>query len=1241
MEENLNLFCKELDTRYLVDIDRDVLDMMIARSIPLLHNRKGNRKLMKILFNHLNLNDMGNPKKLRDDKAEDIVQKFLVSATGARPGDVITGSTNKTKGAVIIIRGGEVYPESGYIDIVKKDKTQWNHLLDKLSSLPLFKEKDKKAIVEWLEIQSDYYHHDNMGESGNVVFEVIQPGNLALDIGEKNAEKLISGNPKRSDGYWDVDSILDMFPKKTLAFFRSFWSLGSKYQIDPTFSGTQINIWDKNGTYFVLKDIAKSYKKKGTKYLIDQVQEIGVSMDTRSVKKIRNSDLLQNHLQNLPPSAYKSLIQKIVRFRPRKIQFIDGTEIDSETVLRTLVRNLILLPGAFVPDIQRYVTGKESAFKRVGVCVIEDSCGSLEDVSSCFAAALLAQRVPMWKPDEQTIVNCQDTIVKAWKTAKYWDYSIKKASKKPFVLKNGQSLGERQSCLLDELKSFETDLLLSRNIGEGAKIVNGFVERPTTMPIEHCVDQHWAPNVILFLPQDFIDSFPIKNNSTPFQPVISWMWSFGSFNPRKTKISIMKDLSNIKLLRKAQKLSLISYKLSPKKRRNTSKKIRIPFEIHGGWISSLVGTIELKTSPPRVATLNPLDLNEIIIVRKPSRSSANLPPLSQRQIDLGRLEVREILAHGYPLKAATAPVEDLVKAKLYLVENEFVIKKAGKSDLKWKDLNGKMKIDYPLHTPIPVVFENAFEYTGTGLSSSFDTDLSDLLSNTSKASLQRALSFLSGFSPIIEMNRISRDGGGTILSVTKDDPGCYHFLSGLCVIFPGALQPIQGPPGRFSVKSGPLLWWVRSKIEKSIRTRRVVSKGWDLVNDKRGRILKPYQKTALGELQVRKERGYHGSFIWMTVGGGKTLVVMSYLKWLMEKQELPDYVVYTVPKSALETIIAEVNMFGFKTNLLVPTKGKFVAPKGLTNVERGCTSRPFHINLITSDSHMRLCESGLVNIAGSSLIIFDEVHKNMNDTKRTSVAIDLARLSKNFIAMTGTPVIDSHAYKLVAWLKMIVPFEVNVRNYLVAGNAMVTKLIDTGIPTEHISHNVTMAASPLAKYRKLVPLGLGGTNQNPQSHQLREALDICYEECSRKMIEACVDLIKKSHKILLVVRDNHHQTVMKTRLSQKISPKRIFCLTGKEGIHLDASVVGTSKDYLVVIVPIRRAEGYTVTSLDTMISSVYPSNLATRTQMEGRINRVGQKAKKLTYHTFHTGILTRWLETNMEAKSIEQALAKI
>ena len=74
------------------------------------------------------------------------------------------------------------------------------------------------------------------------------------------------------------------------------------------------------------------------------------------------------------------------------------------------------------------------------------------------------------------------------------------------------------SLLLDEMRSFESDLGMVRSIAKHFPAIgDGNELRPCSMPIEHSIDQHWAPNLVFFYPRDIIDQNK-EIGSKPFSP---------------------------------------------------------------------------------------------------------------------------------------------------------------------------------------------------------------------------------------------------------------------------------------------------------------------------------------------------------------------------------------------------------------------------------------------------------------------------------------------------------------------------------------------------------------------------------------------------------------------------------------------------------------------------------------------------------------------------------------------------
>ena len=158
------------------------------------------------------------------------------------------------------------------------------------------------------------------------------------------------------------------------------------------------------------------------------------------------------------------------------------------------------------------------------------------------------------------------------------------------------------------------------------------------------------------------------------------------------------------------------------------------------------------------------------------------------------------------------------------------------------------------------------------------------------------------------------------------------------------------------------------------------------------------------------------------------------------------YLIYTLPSSAVSSVYHEINaFFNDKVELLVPLKNKkHVLDDKVKIVDE---IHPYVVTIIEHD-HLRRCRDQLLNIMDRCIFIVDEVHKTLNDTQRTSIALEMSHLCHDFIVLTGTPVIDNKTYKLIAWLEQIVPFTVNEKNFWVAANGMIAKKLDTGITVD-------------------------------------------------------------------------------------------------------------------------------------------------------------------------------------------------
>ena len=263
---------------------------------------------------------------------------------------------------------------------------------------------------------------------------------------------------------------------------------------------------------------------------------------------------------------------------------------------------------------------------------------------------------------------------------------------------------------------------------------------------------------------------------------------------------------------------------------------------------------------------------------------------------------------------------------------------------------------------------------------------------------------------------------------------------------------------------------------------------------------------------------------------------------------------------------------GFKYSIMnpiktVPRSELYRYPNGKIRPEviHGDDIKPYVINLIKHD-HMRMMSDSLAGRAPKSIFIIDEVHKALNETIRTAVSLQTSKLCQEFIAMTGTPIIDSKTYKLIWWLEQIVPFGVNERNFWVAVNAMVSKKVNTGV--DEVRENIEMFLSDKEEkiYHKLVPYKLGGTNSQPRPEDIKMALKVCYDVVTNGMIDLILENYDKG--VFVVAKDIEHQrNVQEALIKRGIVPKDIFLITKDDSLYLTDDEVkkGKVRDYKIVI----------------------------------------------------------------------------
>eukprot|EP01134_Creolimax_fragrantissima_P002103 CFRG2103T1 len=1149
---------------------------------------------------------------------------------------------------------------------------------------------------------------------------------------------------------------------------------------------------------------------------IDKKQSVGFMVDTRvlpmnqaealRVAGVSHDDFtkLNNSLEGFTAAGYKSLLQKIIRARPRNIELLDHSLLDARTVLSTCVALLFVHPGSFVPDIQRYVTGAESALKRVAVSVCEDSFTDNHDsVLSLLAAAWVAQAsARLWRPGAKELKRVLQVAMNAWEEDRQFLYSYQKQlnssnaagarGTEVFTISSCGSALENASAILDRLRSFEGDLYMLRDIARNGGKPRPSVAssarkyQPESLSILHAVDQHWCPDFVYFLPPKCVEELnkTTANASarTPFKNLFTRVQNLSSgVNTRTTPLRT----NNIFLrqLRRAQFLGLSARATTyPTQRPINKEKWSTTYTLERAWIAGLVGALEVSLTKPATAalvTLRPDDPKQLVAFRRPSRDSARKSGgsengLTDEQEEQAKSIAREMLRKGVKLDKSSAPIRELQGATLKyepvddiphlvrrripcnggvymgmasnhtdstvvgesedesegedthcifntmtqtyldasLPETEFaryvVVPTTDYRDFAgdWETIRKDITHTYDIHPspnfPASKVYAHSLkcEYTdggnelgtidtvdrltiaittcGDGVETESKVKMSTLIRTTPASHIKRAFSVASAFASAFSFPGISRDGGGTELQPSLDDIGAFQFLLTLSTLYPGIFQHTAGQITSFSVGLGPGFWRLRDEClgqlkalsgKPDVSTHNTTtnfppqttkhSAAVDFPHFSDQRTPHSYQMDAVIEMQNQHTTGRRGHFLYLPVGLGKTKIVMDYASWLRTQDQLPRTVLWTLPSSALESVRNEMRFYNLPVRILWPIKrpvpstssskvGSLKSSASTTEYYRGHELMQGGINFVSHD-HLRLLHDSLVCGSGCEHLFFvvDEVHKALNATQRTASALEIARLAKEFVALTGTPIIDNNTYKLMWWLEHIVPFEVNTRNFWAAAGAMVSKRIALGIETETIQLDASFTKNERDMYHELVSPALGGANTSFSERDFRSAMSLCYTACTRVMIKETKRLVLEENEgVMLVAKDASHQARLIELLvggngsnGDTISRKRVFAITGQESINY--TPLTKKLQYDVVITTMRHVEGYSLTALRHMVTCVYPSNNASREQIEGRMVRVGQPSPTVFFHLVCSGLLYNILRSHEDARSLSDVLKSL
>ena len=1197
-----------------------------------------------------------------------------ITATGIRDGEFIEGLGKQCVGTVMQIRGD--YPSS--LPWVAQLDT--NTLRDEFNNYGFFaKIPTVEGRLDALKANSTDKDDLYMEDCPNLQIKFVKIGGefFKKSLSAEELEMLLKGNPKDPDGYWLLKDVYNMFPRKpnskarkhTLIFRPNNWKLMASVNTEVnTFTGLYVTMDAPNivigtvtkpekGLMFIFKtegELAKTLPEFAIIYESKTEEPVTYERVERlcssyvDINKMRDFKVI---IEWFPPSLYKSLIQKCIRLEKKFTEF-GGNIYETKVVLLTSIALLISHRGSFVPNIQRFVSGLEAGPKRIGVSIEED--GYIEEpayIMMMHAASLTAQH-------HHTEWNPTDNQINVWLYAAFNACSDKRMYDYDWTTFDGKvteySFSFMSYIFLNQIKSFKSDIdmvgsIASRkSVPRVATAQDDLVElndEAHPMPLIHCVDHHSFTEIAHYMP--YIKGQTIKE-------IFSMIWNkVVGVNPRKPNhyesIKTMEKDEHVLDVRDAQRWMWLSKSpscsVTPRDVIVDDKGVMTtnPFfyDLDLSWIAALIGPIEVKVgAATATAVIRTDDIYRMTVVRKPKREDKVITEFTEEEKTAVIKVVEEsVLANGVFLKDVPSTLTHLKGAKVTLMlQNEvkkYIITLSDGSKVLWDDYI-HLQYNFPVHKPLKLdtwrqYVEGALTTSGEGIQENATVEFDRILATYSVEVLRRIRMYLVGYKSDIELYKISRDGSSVEYQVAIEDLAVNHFLCALCVLYPAALAKSSNG---FKIRNGPLMWSLRDRISQKlyavvdmtidpvIKDNGTIVTEWDIIKGD-GRKMWEHQIDSLEAMIRRNLQNTKGHGLWLPVGCGKTLIVLSYIKYLLDNKRLSPYCVYTLPPSAIDSIKRELSNYGIPFHEIDMRLGSPVDNK---------TLKPYVVNLINHD-HMRMngMDDQLRQISNQMLFIVDEFHKTLNKTIRTSLSLEIARLSVDFIALSGTLIKDNNAEDLIAWLEQIVSFEVTVNNYWVAIGALISKKVQTNVVVDRVDIDVPMLPEELQEYRKTVPAKLGGTAAHIN---IRAAIEYCYTIVTRRMVTDIISYVQMGEIPFVIANSVKHQNAIRDALIAA-GITRIHLITKDTPITLTPQ---DTTDIQVIITTIRHSAGYTLTKCRVTLTSVYFSNEATREQLLGRTNRAGQLSPNVLLITYHTGILTYLLKNYEKARTLAQAL---
>ena len=972
------------------------------------------------------------------------------------------------------------------------------------------------------------------------------------------------------------------------------------------------------------------------------------------------TDALGLFLDKIGTAGCISLIQKAIRRRPATMKHPETEEtFQTEEIVTRIVRRMCCgrQPGFFLPLLGKFVTPLQHFLKRLFIIAAEDSEYCPQKMFFISMKALLACELPHWRPSTGLIDIFVETALWLLRSSvtSYYDTSVQLPLESDFVL----TVPAR---VQSELGGMGGDQKMLRWLAKKSKDHNriGIANQPLQGcdPLDIYCDQHQEGRLVCFLQSPVTTKQP-----NVFQRAEEA--AFHAVSGRNTRRSSRMTTRSV-----TQQMVFDGLRASSKLLRGILPTNEVTgndtknWSVAEGALAGMVGSLEICHDGARYfVTISTHNIGDFVVIPKPSRDNKKyMSDITPEDRDKIVVKAKRMLKKG--VRATNVPDESFKGATIRLNNGQWFVRGSPWSEARNLISHLSKPVDW---SKLIGPHEGSWPWTDTfGDGQTFRPEVR-----------QWCIGRMAGFGSTISIPKINRMGAGTDEALTGLEAEGYQFMMHLSEHYPDAVWPI----GRFKFHTKCIA--LRKEICSRLTAMNSSTCQWPQWTSHLS--LRPTQQTAFNEMVESHQNGL-ASFLWMLVGQGKTLTVLSFL----EATRSCKHIVWSLPKSAVGSVAEIISEVGWRPVLLFPSKGlqlkyeKEAIKKHMENPSAKIWQTTTNTKLTTKvtiveHDHLRKLANPLAAQMGDTAFIFDEVHKAMQTgTQRTAAALRLARLAKQLVALTGTPIVDKSGYGLMEWLRLCVPFPVTASNFWTAANSMVTQLNSGEVRVTEETIDVNMSVADAEFFKKNFPARAPwyGKTETPTRGQWLEMRTKTNNICDQKMVEMACQMYHEhpedwradhyqslhyqalqgdstSQRPLIVAQDQRHAcSLIDALVLGGCSASDILLVGGSRPSHLENNVKhcktvhlteqrvldGEVHPFKIVVAALRNCEGYSLTWMTCQITGSYPSNQASRTQMRGRINRLDAQRMEKKYWTVLSGVTTITHRYQEAVKLMEDAL---